>query len=296
MSGRRPNRREVAAAETRREILRAARRLFAAHGYAGTSLQQIAEESGVAVQTIYSSVGSKAALVLALNDLIDEEAGVAQLGAGVRAETDPPTMIAKAIHLTRQLNERCGDLLQVLLSAAPAEPDVAAAFADGMRLARVRRPRNDPAPGSTGRPAGRHDTGAGRRRVRHDDVGAQLAAAHPARRLDLRRQRGVAHGIPHPASAGAQPLSRQRPASGQPCPSSRTGIRASTRTNRASARVVTDPAGAVLGCGAGQGQVRHSARPEPLGTSRGVGQAGAVEENRTGGASMWTSPSGLGAS
>ena len=133
MSGRRPNRREVAAAETRREILRAARRLFAEHGYAGTSLQQIAEESGVAVQTIYSSVGSKAALVLALNDLIDEEAGVAQLGAGVRAETDPPQMIAKAIHLTRQLNERCGDLLQVLLSAAPAEPDVAAAFADGMR-------------------------------------------------------------------------------------------------------------------------------------------------------------------
>ena len=133
MSGGRPNRREVAAADTRREILRAARRLFAEHGYAGTSLQQIAEESGVAVQTIYSSVGSKAALVLALNDLIDEEAGVAQLGAGVLGETDPATMIAKGIHLTRQLNERCGDLIQVLLSAAPAEPDVAAVVADGMR-------------------------------------------------------------------------------------------------------------------------------------------------------------------
>ena len=132
MSGRRLNRRDVAAAETRREILRAARRLFAEHGYVGTSLQQIAEESGVAVQTIYSSVGSKAALVLALNDLIDEEAGVAQLGAEVSRETDPPKMIAKTIHLTRQLNERCGDLLQVLLSAGPAEPDVAAAVADGM--------------------------------------------------------------------------------------------------------------------------------------------------------------------
>lgn len=133
MSVKRPSRREVAAAETRREILRAARRLFAAHGYAGTSLQQIAEESGVAVQTIYSSVGSKTALVLALNDLIDEAADVAQLAAGVLGETDPPTMIAKGIHLTRQLNERCGDLIQVLLSAEPAEPDVAAAFADGMR-------------------------------------------------------------------------------------------------------------------------------------------------------------------
>ncbi len=160
MSGRRPNRREVAAAETRREILRAARRLFAAHGYAGTSLQQIAEESGVAVQTIYSSVGSKAALVLALNDLIDEEAGVAQLGAGVRAETDPPAMIAQAIHLTRQLNERCGDLLQVLLSAAPAEPDVAAAFADGMR---------------------RHESGARAMTQRLGTLGALQAGTTPER-------------------------------------------------------------------------------------------------------------------
>ena len=107
MSGRRPTGASGRGRNPPRD-LRAARRLFAAHGFAGTSLQQIAEESGVAVQTIYSSVGSKTALVLALNDLVDEEAGVAQLGAGVLAETDPPTMIAKAIHLTRQLNERCG--------------------------------------------------------------------------------------------------------------------------------------------------------------------------------------------
>jgi AcrR family transcriptional regulator len=129
----RPNRREVAAAETRREILRAARQLFSQYGYANTSVQQIAEESGVAVQTIYSSIGSKAALLLALNDLIDEEAGVAQLAAQLSTVTDPAQLIARAVHLTRQLNERCGDLIRVLLSAEPAEPDVAAVVADGMR-------------------------------------------------------------------------------------------------------------------------------------------------------------------
>jgi AcrR family transcriptional regulator len=129
----RPNRREIAAAETRREILRGARRLFTEHGYPNTSVQQIAEESGVAVQTIYSSVGSKAALLLALNDLIDEEADVAQLAQQLREEADPVQLIGKAVHITRQLNERCGDLIRVLLSAEPSEPDVAAVVADGIK-------------------------------------------------------------------------------------------------------------------------------------------------------------------
>ncbi len=123
----------MAAEATRREILRAARQLFAAHGYANTSIQQIAEESGVAVQTIYSSIGSKSALVLALNDLIDQEAGVAELAAELAEEDDPYQLLAKGVHLTRQLNERCGDLIRVLLSAEPAEPAAAAAVTDGMR-------------------------------------------------------------------------------------------------------------------------------------------------------------------
>jgi AcrR family transcriptional regulator len=110
-----------------------ARQLFAEHGYANTSVQQIAEESGVAVQTIYSSVGSKAALLLALNDLLDEEAGIGPLAAQLGTEKDPAQLIAKAVHITRQLNERCGDLIRVLLSAEPAEPEVAAVVTDGMR-------------------------------------------------------------------------------------------------------------------------------------------------------------------
>jgi AcrR family transcriptional regulator len=133
LTGKRPNRREIAAEATRQEILRTARRLFAAHGYASTSIQQIAAESGVAVQTIYSSVGGKAALVLALNDLIDTEAGVAELAADIAQESNPAKLLAKAVQLTRQLNERCGDIIRVLLSAEPAEPEAAAAYADGMR-------------------------------------------------------------------------------------------------------------------------------------------------------------------
>jgi AcrR family transcriptional regulator len=133
VSERKPNRREVTAAETRREILGAARRLFAEHGYANTSVQEVAAEAGVAIQTVYASVGTKSALVLALNDLLDEEAGVAELAVELLEESDPARLIAMGVHLTRQLNERCGDLIWVLLSAEPSEPDAAAAVADGLR-------------------------------------------------------------------------------------------------------------------------------------------------------------------
>jgi hypothetical protein len=73
------------------------------------------------------------ALVLALNDLIDEEAGIAQLADEVFKETDPAQLIAKIVRLTRQVNGRCGDIIQALQSAEPAEPDAAAVVAGGMR-------------------------------------------------------------------------------------------------------------------------------------------------------------------
>ena len=72
------NRRARQAAETRAEILGAARALFAERGYSATSLKAIAERADVSVQTVYDSVGSKADLVLQLNDHIDEEAGIAR--------------------------------------------------------------------------------------------------------------------------------------------------------------------------------------------------------------------------
>jgi len=129
---RRPNRREIAAAATREEVLRAARRLFAANGYAPTTLNQIAEEAGVAIQTVYSSVGGKPALVLALNDLIDAESGVGPLAAEIARTDDAEVVFVNSVKLTRQLNERCSDILRVLLAAAPSNPDVAAAVRDGM--------------------------------------------------------------------------------------------------------------------------------------------------------------------
>ena len=64
---------------TRQAIKEAARRCFRSSGYAATTLREIADEAGVAVQTVYAAFGSKANILRALRlDVIgDEEADAA---------------------------------------------------------------------------------------------------------------------------------------------------------------------------------------------------------------------------
>ncbi len=64
---------------TRQAIKEAARRCFHSSGYAATTLREIADEAGVAVQTVYAAFGSKANILRALRlDVIgDEEADAA---------------------------------------------------------------------------------------------------------------------------------------------------------------------------------------------------------------------------
>ena len=126
-------RRAKQAQATRLEILRAARRLFAERGYSATSMANIADEAEVAVQTIYASCGSKRELVVALVDLIDDEADVPALAAELRQQTEPEAAIALATRLTRQIHERCGDVIRALASAAAVEPGAADAMAEGQR-------------------------------------------------------------------------------------------------------------------------------------------------------------------
>ena len=121
------------AEQTRREILEAARRLFAERGYVATSVTDIAEEASVAVQTIYARLGSKRGMLMGLIDLIDEEAGVADLGAGIASAQTPTATLRAEVRLTRAFQERCGDIIGALFAAAGAEPDLGAAVREGQR-------------------------------------------------------------------------------------------------------------------------------------------------------------------
>jgi AcrR family transcriptional regulator len=121
------------AQQTRGDILRAARRLFAERGYAATSINDIADDAGVAIQTIYARLGSKRGMLLALIDLIDEEAGVGRLAEDVMSARTPLAALRAGVRLTRKFQERCGDIIEALTTAAGAEPDLTDAVAEGQR-------------------------------------------------------------------------------------------------------------------------------------------------------------------
>jgi AcrR family transcriptional regulator len=57
------SRRKEKALETRRRVLKAAYRLFCAHGYAATTMDAIAKEAEVAVQTLYFTFHTKGAIL-----------------------------------------------------------------------------------------------------------------------------------------------------------------------------------------------------------------------------------------
>lgn len=142
-------RRQAQAAETRQDIIAAALKLFLERGYAGATIASIAQDTGVVVETIYRSFGSKAELFKAV-----VEAAVA--GGAARAavpveerpairaiidETDPRRQLE--LHAATQpgIHGRAGPLYRVLKEAAAAEPQLEDVWADleAQRLDGMRR-------------------------------------------------------------------------------------------------------------------------------------------------------------
>ena len=122
---------------TLRTILTAARGLFAERGYARTPIREIAKQAGVAPQTIYAHFGSKAGVLTGLVDLMDEEAGLPELMAEAGTTADPVELLGLLARASRQVRERCGDIVAMLSSGAAVDPEIAATQAEGARRNRL---------------------------------------------------------------------------------------------------------------------------------------------------------------
>lgn len=125
-------RRDAQARETRRSILDAALRLFVAHGYAATTIQTIADDAGVAVQTVYAAFGSKRELMRQLIEgsitgdddptPITERAG----SRAVAAEPDARRRAQLDAALSRTIVQRVAPVVRVAEEAAASDPELAA--------------------------------------------------------------------------------------------------------------------------------------------------------------------------
>jgi AcrR family transcriptional regulator len=133
-----PRRRE-AAERTREAIIGAARTLFLDRGYALTTLEQVAEQAGVATPTVYATFGNKRELLFAIAQTARRgDAGPTPLLERpeikqAHAEPDPERQIALVAAQVRRIRERTGPIARVIKLAGAVDAEIAARSAQNER-------------------------------------------------------------------------------------------------------------------------------------------------------------------
>ena len=128
--------RQQAAARTRGTILDAARELFTERGYLATPMAAIAERAGVALDTVYASVGRKPELArLLIESAIsgtDEAVTADQRDyvRAIRAAKDADAKIAIYAAAITAIAPRMALVLGIIQQSAHAEPELAAMWAE----------------------------------------------------------------------------------------------------------------------------------------------------------------------
>ncbi len=126
-------RRERARA-TRRRIAEAALDRFSGHGYAATTMDAIAHDAGVAVQTVYFTFHTKAELLIAALTIAGggpdapEDVLARDWIAEVIDAPTGPRRLGLIIEHGNEIYRRIGPLMPAVQSAARGDPDVALAW------------------------------------------------------------------------------------------------------------------------------------------------------------------------
>ena len=127
-------RRREQAQRTRQAILAAARRLFVAHGYRGTTIEAIARGAGVAVQTVYAALGSKRRMLVALLDQMAADADLPRLQQALMAAgADTGRQLRELLAFTGRFYSSGRDLIELARTVSGVEPDLALMWRTGER-------------------------------------------------------------------------------------------------------------------------------------------------------------------
>ncbi|MEV0664508.1 TetR/AcrR family transcriptional regulator [Actinomadura luteofluorescens] len=132
----RPDKRAERSRRTRGKVIEAARELFVAQGYGATSLQEVADRAGVAVQTVYFVFGNKRTL---FKDVVDTSiAGDAEPVATMEREwfrdaCAAPTAAGQLrahVRGTAEILGRVAPIMSMIAAAGAADPQIAAQWPD----------------------------------------------------------------------------------------------------------------------------------------------------------------------
>lgn len=110
--------REERAVDTRRRIAAAAQDLFKEHGFAGTTVANIAARAGVAAPTVYATFGSKGAIVKALLAQMEHNADSAGWVQRIAQEPNPHAKLATFVKWTTALLSSSKAMIQATRGAA----------------------------------------------------------------------------------------------------------------------------------------------------------------------------------
>lgn len=107
-------RRTEQASKTRRKIAAEARKLFVSRGFAGTTIEMIADGAGVAVPTVYATYGSKRAI---MRQLFEDVVAKESLRAELAKDDDPQKQLRLIVDFDVRLFTEGADLFAALRGA-----------------------------------------------------------------------------------------------------------------------------------------------------------------------------------
>jgi AcrR family transcriptional regulator len=124
--------RESQADATRQAIRDAARRLFSSRGYAATTMEAIAAEAGVSVQTVYAVFGQKKRLLFALLDQMPLDANLSGYrGKLAAAAGDPHRQLREVIEFSLRMYGGKSDVTELARTIGGADQDLAEMWREG---------------------------------------------------------------------------------------------------------------------------------------------------------------------
>jgi AcrR family transcriptional regulator len=115
--------RDQQADETRTRIVDAARSLFLAQGFDGTTIDAIAREAGVAAPTVYAAFRSKRGLVAEILDRARMGPSYTELVKAAHAEVEPEAKVRCTAAIARQVFDAERSEMDLLRGAGVVSPE-----------------------------------------------------------------------------------------------------------------------------------------------------------------------------